>query len=267
LNYFVTLSEPYAPTTTTLITVLWKALNPILYSEIRLDEGPDATRIGLDRGNLLGYAAGARREGGTLPGAVIVAPENDSPRTLMPPFGDVALAGIDEKVHLRLEAESESVAAGQEWVVGVALRNDATLPFNNLRFRILFDPTKLKVLDWHNGNWIREGTNIYDGFAHAEYPFEVHFANRADNERGVILYHVGTQEARFFPTGELARIRFEALQDASLDDVRFDFQIPRIAAESETDVQFLGASVFRDRKVEGKASQRPAPPPLKRPGT
>lgn len=269
LCYSARLEEGLQASTTTLLTIRWKALNPILYSEIEFETGQDKTRIVHKERNLLGYVAAGAQIGGTLPATVVIAPEKDSPRKLMPLFSEIALEGIDEPVHLRLEAETETVAEGEEWVVSLALRNDATLPFNDVCVRILFDPARLEVLDWHKGNWIRQGINIYDGFAHETYPFEVHRANRADNERGEILYHVATSEGRFFPSGELARIKFRARADASLADVWFDFNDPSCKPEEIlTDVDFLGSSVlYTNRPKATETADRPPPDPLRRPDT
>ena len=269
LHYSARLRESLTITTATLLAIRWRALNPILYSEITFGPGEKGTRIGEGKGNILGFVAGGVHSAGTLPAAVVISPRSDSPRSLMPPFSEIAIAGIDERVRLRLESESESVAQDQEWIVSLALDNDAALPFNNLCLRILFDPAKLQVVDWHQGNWIRQGINIYDGFAHETYPFEVHRANLVDNKQGEILYHVGSRAARFFPSGELARIKFTALADASLADVFFDFEDPQRADETVvTDVDFLGSSVlFASQRRAVQSAQRPAPEPLRRPDT
>jgi hypothetical protein len=267
LRYVAQLSKEVTISSDTLLIVRWRARNPILYSEIEFEK--TGTRIGKGEGNILGHRAAGELIGGTLAGGVVVSPLHDSPRMLMPRFADVALEGIDEQVHLRLEAEPETAAADQEWVVSLTLRNDAALPFNNMCVRLLFDPAKLQVVDWHRGNWIRQGINIYDGFAHETYPFEVHRLNRADNERGEILYQVGTRASRLFPSGELAKIRFRTLAPASLADLRFDFQAPqRVDGNILTDVDFLGLSVLRrgQRRVT-KAAERAAPESLRRPGT
>lgn len=269
LRYTGRLRDQERKATATLLTVRWRALNPILYSEIELVSGQDGCRLGTGKRTILGFALGGEQGGGLLPGGVVVAPKGDSPRTLFPPLGEVALAGIDERLHMRLEAEQETVKAGDEWVVSLMLRNDATLPFNDLMVRIFYDPAKLQVVDWHTGNWIRQGNNIYDGFAHETYPFNVYRTNQADNETGEIVYHVGTQEVRYFPSGELARIKFLALEDASLADVQFDFENPqRAAGHVLTDVTLTGASVFYERRLpEEESDRRPAPEPLRRPGT
>ena len=267
LHYFGRLAEPVAESSMSLVTVRWKALNPILRSEIGFATGDDWTRIGKGQGSILGFVAGGRREGGYLPGTIVIVPEENSPRTLIPPLAEVALAGVDERVHLRLEAEPEAVAKGDLWEVGLVLRNDAMLPFNDINARIRFDPRKLEVIDWHDGNWIREGTNIHDAFAHKTYPFEVHRANTADNAHGTIHYQVGTRLAQYWPTGEIARIKFKARRDASLDDLWIELMEPgRLTREQASDVTYLGASVFYE-SVKEKKVERPAPEPLRRPDT
>jgi len=266
LHYLAQLHETIAKTTTTLLTIHWRALNPVHYSEIGFIEGDEGTRVGRDERNLLGFVAAGKQEGGTLPGILVVIPRDDSPRKIVSPLAEIAVASIDERVELFLDADPESVAKGKDWVVNLMLRNKAAVPFNNLRVRMLFDPEKLQVLDWHQGNWIRQGINIYDGFAHETYPFDVFRANAADNERGEIIYHVGTRAACMFPSGVFAKIKFRTLADVSLDDLWFDFEDPKRSGETvETDVSFLGSSVMFAPRRQVEADQRPAPEPLRKP--
>ncbi len=265
IRYAARLKQNISQTTTTLLTLRWRALNPVLYSEIGFLLNDEATRIGKGGGNILGYVAAGERTGGALSAGVVISPRDDSPRTIIPPLTETALARVDQRVELHLEAEPETARKGEEWIVSVMLRNDPALPFNDLRARIFFRPDRLQVEDWHTGNWIRQGINIYDGFAHERYPFDVHRANSADNVRGEILYHVGTRLARYFPSGEIARIKFKALEDASLDDVWFDFEVADSPEHRFSDVSFLGSSVMfaPRRKIEVPA--RPTPEPLRPP--
>jgi len=268
LRYWARLRESNTKSSATLLNIRWRALNPIFYTQIVFQTGDNGTRIGPGKGNILGFGGAGERAAGILPLSLFVSPRDDSPRKLIPTLGESALARIDERVEVHLEADPERVAKASEWIVSLTLRNDARLPFNDLRLRILFDPNKLQVVDWHPGNWIRVGTNIYDGFAHVAYPFEAHLANSADNEKGEIVYHVATQSARYFPSGEFARIKFKALAKASLDDVWFDFEAPqRSGGTVETDVSFLGSSVMFAPRRHAEAEERPAPEPLRRPNS
>jgi len=269
IYYAASLREALRPSTMTLLTIRWRARNPVLYSEIGFLSGKGGTRIGKGDGDILGYEAAGERVGGTLPANLLIVPRGDSPRKLMPSLSEAAMIGVDERVGLRIEADPETVKAGDEWVVSLVLQNEPALQFNDLNVRVLFDPDKLEVVDWHRGNWIREGVNIYDGFAHEQYPFDVFIANRADNERGEIVYHMGTTAACIFPSGEFARIKFKAKADASINDVWFDFQDPaRSGGKVVTDVDFFGASVlFGPPKRGGRDTERPAPEPLRPPKT
>jgi len=266
MRYFARLREAIAPTSTALVRIRWRAINPVFYSEIAFVESKGATRIGKGDGNILGYVVGGEATGGTMSCGVIVAPQTGSRGQSVPSLPETMLARVDQRATVRLEADEERVAKGKEWIVSLMLRNNAVLPFNDLRVRALFDPGKLEVVDWHTGNWIRAGTNIYDGFAHSSYPFEIHFANSADNEKGEIAYHVGTVAAQHFPSGEFARIKFRALTDASLNDVWIDCEAPgRSGGVAETDVSFLGQSVMRPSLGVAEIRQRPAPEPLRQP--
>jgi hypothetical protein len=268
LYYAARLRQAITKTTATLVTIQWRALNPVYYSEIGFGTGDNETRIGREDRNILGFTAAGRREGGTLPGIVMVAPRENSLRQIIPPFGEIVVANINEFVTLHLESDSETVAKGEEWIVSLALRNAAAVPFNDLCVHLFFDPAKLQLVDWHQGNWIRQGINIYDGFAHDAYRFDVFRANSADNERGEVLYRVGSRAAQMFPSGVFAKIKFKALADASLSDVWFDFEDrSQPAGTAETDVTFLGSSVMFAPRRKVEAEQRPAPESLRRPGT
>jgi len=266
LEYTAQLTQGILKTTATLLAIQWRALNPIFHSEIGFVSDDEGTRIGRDGGNILGFVAAGKRIGGAMPGIIVVSPRDNSPRQIIPPFGEIVVASLSEFVSLHLQADSDAVAKGEEWIVSLTLRNDAAIPFNDVRVRVLFDPAKLQVVDWHQGNWIRQGINIYDGFAHETYPFDVFEANAADNARGEILYRVGSRAARMFPGGTFARIKFKALADASLNDVWFDFEDPkRSVGAVETDVTFLGSSVMFEPQRKVEAEERPAPAPLRRP--
>jgi len=77
-------------------------------------------------------------------------------------------------------------------------------------------------VDWDKRNWITQGINIQDGFAHKKYPFDFHLRNDANNFRGSIDYRMGSSRMNPFPTGELAKIRFKAVAPAEKTLILFE---------------------------------------------
>jgi hypothetical protein len=120
----------------------------------------------------------------------------------------------DAPVALRLQGPANTIVkAGEDFWVDVVLVNEALAPIDSLAFRMQFDPQVLEVVDEDKDNWIQLGVNAWDGAFHEAYPFDLHYANHADNARGVLDYRVGRREASYaFPSGVFVRVHFRALK-------------------------------------------------------
>ena len=133
-------------------------------------------------------------------------------------------AQLEARVAMFLQPpERASVHVGDTFWVDLVLINDSGAPISSIGATVAFDPSVLEVVDEDKGNWILEGTNIWDGGFHETYPFDFHWANSADNERGIIEYRLGRyNRAMAFPTGVFARVRFRARASCERTSVRLE---------------------------------------------
>jgi hypothetical protein len=122
------------------------------------------------------------------------------------------------------------------------------------------------VVDTHEGNWIEQGVNIWDGGYHELFPFDLHVANTADNAAGHIEYRMGYTQETILAPGTLATIRFRVKRRGRLLALSFD--------PEHTAVRFLGEDLLGDPEDEEDGAEgvvlnlppaRPASPASGRP--
>jgi hypothetical protein len=133
-------------------------------------------------------------------------------------------AQLEARVAIHLQPpERVSFHVGDTFWVDLVLINDSGAPISSIGATVAFDPAVLEVIDEDKDNWILEGTNVWDGGFHETYPFDFHWANSADNERGIIAYRAGRYNRPWtFPTGVFARIHFRALASCETTSVRLE---------------------------------------------
>lgn len=144
-----------------------------------------------------------------------------------------------------LRTRRESVRAGEEFEVSVVLNNPDDAPFDHVQLYMQFDPADLEVIDSDRGNWIREGTNILDGFAHENFIFDWHRTNSADNKRGIIVYDCAREMDSMRAAGTVARVRFRALRTTSRSDITLVNNGKN--GSPTTDVRLTGVSLLANR--------------------
>ncbi len=132
-----------------------------------------------------------------------------------------------ENVKLKLKSEKSKYDVEDEFTVDVVLETEEPFFIQSLELCILFNPKKLKVDDWDDGNWIRRGVNIYDGAYHKKFPFDYHLKNSVDNSNGVIEYKMGLTSDIEINSGTLASIKFKALEKVDATSIIFSFNKKR----------------------------------------
>lgn len=228
-----------------LVTILWRALKEVSYSPISFLFDEPSTELTCKDKDCLGSSYDP--SDGVIPASVTVVKERPQLARAQRVSNYYGLsAGLVDQpegtLHLRLSSEKKSVEIGDEFIVNVHVDNPSSLMFDSVHLLIQFDPTRLEVIDWDRGNWIRRGVNINDHIAHQIYPFDYHIKNAVDNQQGTIDYRMGLSENRVLPSGILAQIRFRAKAAAQLTDIAF--------ARNEwnrvptTDITYLGESVL-----------------------
>lgn len=146
----------------------------------------------------------------------------------------------DAPVALRLQGPAHRIVrTGEDFWVDVVLENETLASIDSLAFRMRFDPKVLEVVDEDKDNWIQLNVNAWDGAFHEAYPFDLHYANRADNARGVLEYRAGRRESAYaFPSGIFARVHFHALQ--ACDATVIALTRRKNSPDSETWVKGMG---------------------------
>jgi hypothetical protein len=138
-------------------------------------------------------------------------------------------------------------------VVDIVLLNPAEIEFDEVKFRIRYDPRSIKILDADEGNYITEGINVFDGDFHGSYPFGIHMRNRVDPDIGLIEYHmVSSDGPREYPSGTLARIVFRMRRQAGRTTLRFE-RLDPLSGQYGTDVAWQGQTLLSIK--EGQTAQ------------
>jgi hypothetical protein len=165
-----------------------------------------------------------------------------------------AINHAGKNVALNLIVPEGNMVPGELFVVEVTLDNPDNMGIDLVSLGIRFDPAQLEVLDWDNLNWIRQGVNVFDGHAHAQYPFNIHWRNEVLNARGKIFYRKGLTEPMALASGSLIQIRCRAKQPNAARS--FDLFALGDSDKWRTDVSDRGMSVLaRPQAEDGKLAQ------------
>ena len=155
-----------------------------------------------------------------------------------PPTSDM------ERLRLAIDPKESTVSSGEVATADVRLINPTHQAFDELKFRIRFDPTAVKILDADDDNYINGGTNIFDGDFHKQYPFGIHIANNVDQEAGLIDYHVASNTGPMvYPSGTVARIAYRMTREAGTAVFWFE-PVDPFTETRMTDVSFQGRSLL-----------------------
>jgi hypothetical protein len=244
-----TLAKPINDSINALPVVHWRAVGAIGSTAVTF-QGPGETNwptIYTTTDNLLkptnlGHRSLAEFQIGIAP------PKSREPGLRM--IGDVRAAlpapseNPAERMRLVVDPGPDPLAVGDTGLADVMLLNPQRLSIDLLRFRILYDPTAVQILDADEDNYITDGINIFDGDFHKTMPFDEHIANRVDPTRGIIDYSVAlASEPQAFNSGPVARIVFRVLRAQGRPAFQFQMIDP-IAKTRCTDVGMLGRSLL-----------------------
>lgn len=236
-------------------TIAWEALKPADLAELRFAfSGSQTTGLYLSGRNVLGTQGGAGD--GVLHSNVYVRnPKNKLLVQQVGHKGAIVTTSKDDppvpSMRLRLSDYPESVRAGEEFSVDVSLENPRMAPLDRIRLYVQFDPDCLEVVDRDLGAWIRDGININDARAHAQFPFDFHRRNDANNKTGEIIYESARELDAIRASGFVARIWLRAKRAAQRTDIVLAASSPGVNPTS--DVTLLQRSVIRDRPRQAAA--------------
>lgn len=247
-----------------MMLIKWRARRAAANSRISFVNSLDhPTRILGDFRNIL--HAGADAEGGEtserrglLEADVAVAPGAQTRRNLDDVSSELGMMQLISQisdgtaaggVSLSLRPQTESVGAGEEFLVDVVYQNPNRADVDSVRLKLRFDPSVLEVVDFDEGNWITKGLNIFDGDYHEEFPWDFHIRNVAYNNTGIIQYEKGLSSRTRLPSsGTIATIKFRAKRAVTRTQVYFDFD--------ETEETLTTAVTFLGFNLVGRPGER-----------
>ncbi|MBN1475720.1 hypothetical protein JXA47_03105 [Candidatus Sumerlaeota bacterium] len=202
-----------------LLSLVWRARREIRSTEVLFDvsdEEPAQTFVGMLGGESI-LGSEQRESPGVISARVQVEPDL-SALAIPDDVDGVApwmVTGDSAEVPqggMGLSLSPRAATSSRVLDVDVVISNPEGLQAEDVIFQLNFDPQTLTAIDTHSGNWIEMGINIWDGAYHQRFPFDVHVANQADNQRGEILYHMGFSEEMPLPQGIVATVRFRVLR-------------------------------------------------------
>lgn len=199
-----------------ILRIVWQALQSTELTEISFDLTEKATFLLSDGKDVLG--APYTKNDGIIPTGVTILSDTKSRNDFLIVDKEILFhAGLTPSLEIKgymflnLETERKVFQTGDIFDVSILISNPEGQASDKLSFLIRFDPKVLKVLDWDKKNRISAGINIQDGFARKRYPFDFHIRNDVSNFTGTIDYRMGSSIPEIFPSGEVAKIRFQAI--------------------------------------------------------
>jgi len=116
----------------------------------------------------------------------------------------------DLLTRIAIYPSTEAVHEGEEFEYLIELDNPNRVDFDEITLLLGFDPRHLTPMDHDQGNYIRNGVNVFDGDYHEEFPWNHHRRNEIDPRKGYILYRMGTLRSSLNGSGVVASVRFRA---------------------------------------------------------
>ncbi len=154
------------------------------------------------------------------------------------------IGGDSQRIRLAVITPSRFVGTGEVSYADIVLLNPSGVAFDELKFRIRYDPGSIKILDADEENYIKTGINIFDGDFHDHFPFDIHGKNEAHSDQGYIDYAVGSiRGPRIYPDGTLARIVYRMKRQAGQASFWFERMDP-VFLTVTTDVAVEGRSLL-----------------------
>lgn len=143
-------------------------------------------------------------------------------------------------VTLSLQPSSQDVSAGSQFTLDMVLSNTVPEQLGGINAWLSFDPAYLEVIDADAGNWITTGTNVLDGPYQADFNWDAHVQNTADNANGTISYGEASLFSNVFGSGTFAQVHF--LAKAPVSNTSINYVITGTAGMDDTYVTDIFAS-------------------------
>lgn len=234
-----------------MVTINWEASQVTGQIEIGIEHPPDETN-GIYAGEVNTLELSEVGNQGIVPMHVRIGhaagEESDLPFRILQEGEDPFRPSRSDRrgARLALVPRSEDVAPGEVSTIDVVLINPDVVEFDDLRFRLRYDPSAVQILDADEENYITTGVNIYDGGFHAELPFDMHELNNVDKRVGTVDYRVrNADRLRPYPSGTIARIVYRMKRRAGSAAIWFETLDPTTGGMI-SDVRARGESILGD---------------------
>jgi hypothetical protein len=241
------LTQPQKFTSRPIAVCYWEALQPADPAEVRFDfSGEIGTDIRLGGTSILG-TEGLKTDGVIHANVLIKSREKrnyvqqTADKGLL--VGGSSFSPPSASLTLNLDAPP-TAKIGEEVVVDLELKNPHGDPFDRVQLYLQFDPEVLEVIDSDKGNWIKQGINIEDGFAHKDFPFDFHKFNAADNAKGIIIYDEGAALNPLRSSGVFAKVHFRIKKSVPQTEILLVRNEP--GRYPNTDVSYAGMTVLEN---------------------
>lgn len=234
-EYSITMEKPVDLGLTDLLTVTYKALEPVngtslgfgAYGPFKttlIQNGMPLMEVGDDvftRGCIGARASIVDRPDDVDDQLEIWIDDDQWEREVRNSARDAS--GDLQTVALALRSEHDTVLVDEEFDVQLLYQNEFGLPIDHFDIRLSFDPEVIQVLDADDKNYIRTGINILDGPYHMDFPFNVHIANEVNNRLGAIHYEMAVSSAvSLSQHGRIATIRCRARKVSDFAPIWFE---------------------------------------------
>ena len=155
----------------------------------------------------------------------------------------------DFRTRIRFDPPQTVANLGERIDLDIVLDNPQNVPFDSLTLVLRYDTTKLKVMDYDQDNWIKEGVNIHDGDCISSFPFTEHLKNRVYPKRGIILYEAASPEESLRTEGVVAAIRFIAIQPTSEEGTTLDIGFHSVNQSLNSGIYYRGKDILADNEA------------------
>ncbi len=269
IQYKAKLTRPLEGIQTTVLSIVWKALQPAEWVDISLSSGDRFSAA--YRGTFL-LTENTTGKQGALSGASVrvVEPRNPIPQGerlvsepiegFSPALARMGNLGVRPPT-LWLDYERQEEYEEGQWVVfDIRLENPDRAIFDDLRLALQFDPESLELSDTDQRNWIHQGVNLLDGPFRDFWDWDIHLKNEIHNATGVIEYRVGATILRRLPSGVLAR-GFARVKRATKEPLFSWIVSDDEKKEPRTGIYLLGENLFA-RFGKSEATDEASKPPV-----
>ncbi len=234
-----------------VVTITWEALAPTEAGQLRFGfvEGHEEASTGMYLNGEYILGTEHDHQCGALDGSVVIRDRKRKDYLQKIGYRDVIISSTDyvmppATMDIYLDSVGRTFASvGDEFTIEVCLSNPFSRQFDSIQAYLQYDPSVLKVLDTDANNWIREGINGADAFAHSIFPFDYFRKNHADNNVGDFIYDAVIASTPVRSSGPFLKITFKALKATKGTDIVLVKNNPGFAPT--TDVSYLKTSMLK----------------------